>query len=1115
MKRPSLSLGGLFLLSSLPLGAVDTDGDGMCDVWEARYHAGALLPGDDTDGDGFTNAAEATTGTDPFDAQSRHQANSGELTPTHLGIVVPSKVGKTYQLSVSADLGASFSPIGSPMAGTGGDITLDGPRAGDRRFFRVEVTDNDSDGDGISDWAENLLSGFDPDNDDSFASGTPNNDLAAAQEIMQALLGGEVSAVVDLQDAYEKENTPASITLTRSGSITYPLTLFFRHHGSDDATKSSASASDYSLEDGQGGTPVFSLTIPAGASDTTLQVKPTTDAVNEVPEQLIFDVSFVADDLLTRVCDASNIPANERLFYAAYTPETTSPASGYSIIRLSGDNNTGLLSCSFHGLTSTQTAAHIHIKNPVTGPHIESLPMGQLVDYVWNLRAAQFLTTDQAVLDALFGGQLYSNVHSELHPAGEIRADYLLTTGNITFTPPPAPPAIGSLTGDELDRDIARFLMQSTFGPTTESINELRTLIQSPPHDGDRISAFSAWLDEQLDDTLTPPASIQAYCVAEDTQLISIYLDPGNPRYNPSFTPSENSRRNAWWTTALFSDDQVRQRLGQAMIEVFVTSTSDNTVDTRHLGHSNYYDMLVTGIDGDFRTLIEQISIHPIMGQYLSHLRNQKEQTDGEGNVLVSPDENFAREIMQLFSIGLVELHPDGSLKISNSGQPIPTYGQDDIIDLARLFTGWSFSKRNEPSTSTTVIDNTNFFYGNGSRYSTQAQWTNPMKQFAEYHDVDAKSVIGLDIAAGQTGEVELDLFLDHLAAHPNVAPFMARRLIQRLVTSNPSAGYVHRVATVWTNTNGSFTDVFKAILLDHEARSLEAASLVGFGKKKEPLIHYTALARAIQADTELNLSDLSAHDSSSPSFLNAFPAGAGRFGEGNTDSSLGQTPFEAPSVFNWFLPDYSTGDAIADAGLVTPELQISTESSVIAHINRNWAITAYTSGEGGVSRNFYADMGYSSTADHLIPDVTQGPTTTQLREQIYMAVMDENGDGVISDGIENLGDPDDPDNGGATVTPEGTGDPNHFDNPVKIRESCEALVDHLDLLLCAGTLKADYGDSTDPENPRDLIIDFLAANSSWRDNDHNIESQQRVRHERYEKAAYLISASPQSMIQR
>lgn len=1102
-------------LTSLALHAIDTDADGMCDVWEARYNAGALLANDDTDGDGASNAAEADSGTDPFNAQSCHKAAASEITPTHLSVVVPSQIGKTYQLTASNTLSGSFSPVGVEQAGNGGNLTFDGLRSGDRRFFRVEVNDIDSDGDGISDWAENLLSGFDPNNDDSFTSGIPNNDQAAAQEILQALLGGEVTATVHVRDAFELESTPATISISRSGSTTYPLTVFFQHRGHADVTKANAKATDYTLEDEEGGTPVISLAIPAGDADTSLSVKPTSDGIHEVPEHLIFNIHFVGDGLLTRICDATNIPANERLFFAAYTPETTSPASGYSIIRLQGDNDAGLVSCSFQGLTSVQTAAHIHIKNPITGPHIESLPMGQIVDYEWQLRAAHFLTTDQAVLDALFGAQLYSNVHTEIHPAGEIRADYLLTTGNTTFTAPPAPPAIGELTENDLDRDIARFLTQCTFGPTPDTIEELRTLINSSPHEGDRISAFSAWLDDQLDETVTPLASIRGYCLAEDSQLISVYLDPNSPRYDPDFTPNQSSRRNAWWSTALFSNDQVRQRFGQALIEIFVTSTSDNIVDSRHYGHAHYYDMLVEGIGGNYRSLIENISTHPIMGHYLSHLRNQKEQTDGSGNVLVSPDENFAREIMQLFSIGLIELHPDGSLKISSSGQPVATYGQADIIDLARLFTGWSFSVRNSPSTSTTIVDNNNFLYGNGNRFSTQAQWTNPMKQFAAYHDTGAKSVIGLDINAGQTGEAELDLFLDHLAAHPNVAPFMARRLIQRLVTSNPSAGYVHRVATTWSNTNGDLTQVFKAILLDYEARTLEIADRVGFGKKKEPLIHYTAIARAIQSKTELMIDDLMTHDSLSPSFLDAFAAGAGRFGEGNTDGSLGQTPFGAPSVFNWFLPDYSTGDAIADAGMVTPELQISTESSVIAQINRHWAITAFPNGENGITRNFFADMGYGPHADHLIPDSTQGPGASQVCEQVYMAVMDENGDGVISDGNENPGNPDDPDNGGATVTPDGTGDPAHFNNPTKIREACAALVDHLDLLLCAGTLKADYGGSTDPENPRDIIIDFLVANSSWRDNDHNIESQQRARQKRYNMAAYLISSCPQSMIQR
>ena len=197
--------------------------------------------------------------------------------------------------------------------------------------------------------------------------------------------------------------------------------------------------------------------------------------------------------------------------------------------------------------------------------------------------------------------------------------------------------------------------------------------------------------------------------------------------------------------------------------------------------------------------------------------------------------------------------------------------------------------------------------------------------------------------------------------------------------------------------------------------------------------------------------------------------------------------------MFNWFYPDYSTGDDIADAGLVVPEFQIATEINTITHINRHWALSTNSSGESANPLPNYAVTGYGPNADHLIPDTSQGPGTTQEREKVYMAVMDENGDGIISS----------------------TGDPNYFDNAAKIREACAALVDHLDLLLCSGTLKEDYGNSTNSNNPRDAIIDFLAANSAYLDDNDNVTDQEKVRHERYEKAAYLISVSPQSMIQR
>ena len=1064
--------------------AVDTNGNGMCDVWEARFHAGALAPEIDTDGDGFTNLDESVAGTDPFNGMSRPFSSVGELAGGNADITVPTESGKSYQLLSSDDLTGSWDPVGDAQTGDGSEMTLAAPQAGDKLFYRVEVSDLDSDGDGVSDWAENLLSGFDEGNDDSFSSGTTDNDLAAATQILQALLNGEVTASVTQQDAYEKEGSAARVDLTRSGVTTYPLTVFMKHRGADEPEKSSASETDYTFGTALAGR----IVIPAGETSAELLVQPVEDAFNEMPEELRIDISFVADGLLTRVCDAENVEGNERFFYAAYTSEVDSPASGYSLVRLQGDNEIGYVSSVFSGITSAQSSAQIYLDG---GLRITSLRRGQLVDRPWRIEASQALNTDQSVLDALFAGQIYSDVGTEMHPSGEIRADYLLTTGSTEFVPPVDAPEIEALAGDDLHRDIARFLTQATFGPTPELMVELRTMVESPAYDGDRISAFSAWLDEKLSPTLTPPVSLQAFCEAEDRFLTEIFTaDPDAEYYNVDFRPNQNSRRSAWWTAALFSDDQVRQRLATALSEILVTSSAESTIDQRHYGHTNYYDMLSSGVSGNYRELLEGVSIHPIMGHYLSSLRNQKEITDGTGTVIVSPDENYAREIMQLFSIGLVQLHPDGSLKLSASGQPIPTYGQADIIDLARVFTGWSFSVRNNPTSSDTVTDNTNFNYGSGSRYY-QAQWLSPMKQFEEFHDTGAKTVLGLEIAADQSGEVEFGAVHDLLASHPNTAPFVSKRLIQRLVTSNPSSGYVHRVATVWTAQEGDLTAVAKAILLDPEARSLDFGSLVGTGKKKEPLLHYVALARALQSDTELMLGDIAPHDEGD--VLDSFPADAGYFREGDTDGSLGQTPLEPPSVFNWFFPDYSTGDDVADAGLVTPEFQIATEINTITHINRHWTLTTGSTGESASSLPNYTENGYTDTADHLIPDVSLGLGATQMREVVYMAVMDENGDGIIS----------------------AAGDPGTFDNPVKIREACVELVDYLDLMLCSGNLKADYGDSTDPGNPRDVIIDFLAANATFLDNDDIVENQERVRHERYEKAAYLISISPQSMIQR
>lgn len=213
---------------------------------------------------------------------------------------------------------------------------------------------------------------------------------------------------------------------------------------------------------------------------------------------------------------------------------------------------------------------------------------------------------------------------------------------------------------------------------------------------------------------------------------------------------------------------------------------------------------------------------------------------------------------MQLFSIGLIVMHPDGSLKLGANGLPLATYSQDDIAALSRVFTGWSFSKRNNPSNTNTVVDNTSFFQSNGSeRY--EASWTNPLKQFSTYHDTAAKQWLGLTIPAGLTGEQELDIVLDHLATHPNTAPFICRRLIQRLVSANPSPGYLYRVSSAFTNSGGNIGTTVRAILLDAEARSTTLADgVAGSGKVREPLLRYLAVLRGLGAKSQLQLSDLS-----------------------------------------------------------------------------------------------------------------------------------------------------------------------------------------------------------------------------------------------------------------
>ena len=426
--------------------------------------------------------------------------------------------------------------------------------------------------------------------------------------------------------------------------------------------------------------------------------------------------------------------------------------------------------------------------------------------------------------------------------------------GAPTPAPAQAPPPTGITKPEAF-----RFLNQATMGATQA--------------DADRVIAigYEAWIDEQL----ARPASLAL------PYLQSIQPPPQN------IQELHRDRVDVWFRNTVSGADQLRQRVAFALSEITVVSQV-GALGNLPYAVASYQDLLATRGLGNFRDLIESITLHPAMGVYLSMLGNQKPDLGRN----IRPDENYARELMQLFTIGLVELNVDGTPRLDDMGQPIPTYSQPIIEGFAHAYTGWTYA--NAPS-------------GNFLRAQPlPANQVVPMQLYSAYHDTGPKLVLsGVTIPAGQPGAQDLDAALDNIFAHPNVGPFLAQRLIQRLVTSNPSPGYVSRVAQRFNDNGrgvrGDLAAVVKAILLDAEARG---AATVSTGKIKEPLLRLTQLWRA----------------------YNGRAADGGFRAFASPSASLGQGPLQANSVFNFFGPDFAPAGEIRAAGLVAPELEIATE---------------------------------------------------------------------------------------------------------------------------------------------------------------------------------------------
>ena len=448
--------------------------------------------------------------------------------------------------------------------------------------------------------------------------------------------------------------------------------------------------------------------------------------------------------------------------------------------------------------------------------------------------------------------------------------------------------------------DAARFLRQASWGGTSNEIKDLAA------------SGQQGWLNAQFN-------------APQGQSLTRWLIEKG---FNDASVSSNVNGDGGWvqsiWWKLFSATDLFRQRAALALSELFVVSHLGLPFSWRNFAIANYWEILEANALGNFRTLLENVTLSSAMGTYLNMKGNQKY----DAKTGRSPDENYAREVMQLFTIGLYQLNIDGTLQLDAQGKPIESYDNADIQGLARVFTGWN---------TATGTDATGELANAAYRHGL------PMMLTASLHSPEEKKFLGVTIPAGTAGIESLRIALDTLFQHNNTAPFIAKQLIQRLVTSNPSPAYVARVAKLFVNNGkgvrGDMKAVWTAILMDTEARLANPPA--SFGKLSEPMIRLLQWGHTFRATST---------------------DGAWTLGYTDAETALGQMPMRSPSVFNFFRPGYVPPNTQAAAqNLVAPEFQILTEPTVVGYIN-------YMAGTVNNARNIKADY---STEKALATDPT------------------------------------------------------------------------------------------------------------------------------------------------
>ena len=461
--------------------------------------------------------------------------------------------------------------------------------------------------------------------------------------------------------------------------------------------------------------------------------------------------------------------------------------------------------------------------------------------------------------------------------------------------PLPGPKPVG-VTGTQS----SRFLAQSSMGASRADVDSVVT------------TGYDAWITNQF---ATPRAT-----TFWDWLVAGGYNAAANIN-------TENGFSAAIWRQLISGQDQLRQRVGMALIDVLAVGISGLTTNWKGFAQAAYMDVLWDNAFGNYRDLMEKVTLIPAMGLWLTYLGNKKANAAAG----TQPDENYARELMQLFTLGLYQLNPDGT-QVLAGGSPVETYTQADVSGLARVFTGFTYDTNDS---------------------SIPDRLRRPMIVNAGDHETGASTFLGATVPAGTDGFGALKIALDTIFAHQNIAPFVSKQLIQHLVTSNPSPAYVGRVSTAFADNGagvrGDMKAVIRAILTDAEARSDANITVASFGKLREPVMRLTNWARAFGVTSPSDLWAIG--DTSSP--LNR----------------LSESPGRTPSVFNFFRPGYTPpNSALAAQNLVGPELQLANEPSVIAYVN--YMQSLIQSGTGDVKADYTAILTKAADSTALIDEI-------------------------------------------------------------------------------------------------------------------------------------------------